>query len=403
MATVPSRTEPDLFSITGVQIFRAGKWNGDTYTVSDLDAMAAAATEVSFGIPIKAGHTDEGGKPALGWVENLRRVGESLYADLVALPKKVFDAIKSRGYDAVSAEIYWDLDRNGKTFPRVLKALALLGAEIPAVDLPPLRAFLSMMPALPAARFAVYGVTLVLEEPTKTLSEAPMEPEAKDHASDMLPPDAQGNCPDGYTKGEDDMCHLTPSNAAQAPPPKESAHMDTTVKDGEIVVSLAELRELKAKAATAERVATLEQDLKRQSEEAAAFADQQRERTIAFKVREVKIPAFRSHIRALYDMASLVPDAKLYALMDPKITMTAEAVIDDLVKALNKQADLLFRTLSIDSKPVDLNEPDQIAAKIDYRITEYVRAHKLDRKKDYKLALHAVLDADPDLKDAYSR
>jgi len=220
-------------------------------------------------------------------------------------------------------------------------------------------------------------------------------PMAETHA-ETLDPDPDGSCPEGYVKGDDGRCHMKPMET-------KGASMDTLVKDGEIVVTISELNALKTKAAAAERVGTLEQQLQRQSEEAAAFVDQQRERTIAFKVREIKIPAFRSHIRALYDMAHQVPEAKLYALMDPKVRLTAEAVIDDLVGALNKQADLLFRTLSVDTKPVDPNEPDQVTARIEYRVTEYVRANKLDRTKDYKAALKAVLDADPDLKEAYSR
>src|SRR5262249_48386801 len=74
-----------------------------------------------------------------GWVTKIWRRGTQLLADLADIPSAVFDQITQRGFDNVSAEIMWDLKRNGRTFPRVLSGLALLGGEIPAVDLPPIR------------------------------------------------------------------------------------------------------------------------------------------------------------------------------------------------------------------------------------------------------------------------
>jgi len=216
--------------------------------------------------------------------------------------------------------------------------------------------------------------------------------------AETLDPDPDGSCPEGYVKGDDGRCHMKPMET------KGAASMDTLVKDGEIVVTLSELAALKAKAARADRVPTLEQQLHEQAQASAEFVDKQRDARIAFKVRECKIPAFRTFAKVFYDMALRhAPEAQRYSLLDPKITMTAEEVVDSFVDVVNKQADVLFKTMSIDTKPSDPNEPEQIAAKIEYRVTEYVRHNKLDRKKDYKAALQAVLDADPDLKDAYSR
>jgi hypothetical protein len=42
--------------------------------------------------------------------------------------------IEAKAYPDVSCEILWNFSRNGKKFPRVLKAVALLGDEIPAVE-----------------------------------------------------------------------------------------------------------------------------------------------------------------------------------------------------------------------------------------------------------------------------
>lgn len=392
----------DLHSITGVPVFRAGTWNGDAYGVDDLDAMVSAANEVTFGVPIKAGHTEEAGKPALGWVENLRRQGETLFADLVALPKKVYDAIKSRGYDAVSAEIYWDLERNGKTYPRVLKALALLGAEIPAVDLTPLHAFLSSMAALPAGRIAVYAVTLKDEKP------------AKEHEMDGgMEPDEKGECPPGHEKGEDGKCRpvagYSDDKGDDMDKKKGAAEMaeDTQVvthdvKPGEIVVSLAQLETLKRQAAKAERLETLEKDLEKVQAEYAEVEARRREESISFRLRNVRIPAFRAHIRALYEIAALAPTVKTFALADPKKPVVAEAVVDALVAEMNKQAEVLFSQISVDSKHrVNPDEPEETQAKIEFRVKEFCRANKMDPTKDYKQALQAVLSADPELAEAY--
>ena len=56
------------------------------------------------------------------------------------LPDKLAAGIKDHRFDSVSPEIFFNLTRNGEKFRRALKAVALLGAEIPAVaGLKPLR------------------------------------------------------------------------------------------------------------------------------------------------------------------------------------------------------------------------------------------------------------------------
>jgi hypothetical protein len=120
--------------VDGVEIFASGKHNGDEYSDADLDAMVEAYGKLDYKPPLKAGHSkDRPGMPALGWVDNLRRVGSKLVADFVDIPDQVYAVLRDKFYDTVSAEIYWDLERAGVTHPRALKAVALLGAEIPAV------------------------------------------------------------------------------------------------------------------------------------------------------------------------------------------------------------------------------------------------------------------------------
>lgn len=130
---------PETYTLSGVEIFAAGTWNSDVYGVADLDHMVSAFGQVGFNPPLKLGHDKSqplaasDGMPSLGWIKNLRRVGSTLVADLVNLPKKVYEAIKRKNYDRVSAEVYVGYESNGREWPYVLKALSLLGADIPAV------------------------------------------------------------------------------------------------------------------------------------------------------------------------------------------------------------------------------------------------------------------------------
>ena len=126
------------YNLNGVEIFSTGIWNGDRYSEKDLDAMIKNFDDVGFEPPVKLGHNEEqselqDGQPALGYISKIYKVGSKLVADFKELPKKVFDAIKRGNYKRVSSEIYWNYKANGSTFNRVLKAVALLGADIPAV------------------------------------------------------------------------------------------------------------------------------------------------------------------------------------------------------------------------------------------------------------------------------
>lgn len=132
-------------SISGLEIFSAGKWNGDEYTVGDLDQMVSAFSKVGFEPPIKAGHQDGQenekaaekvfGAPALGYASRIYRAGSKLLADFSSVPKRFADLVKVGAYKRVSSEIYWNYkdESTGTTYPRVLKAVAFLGADIPAL------------------------------------------------------------------------------------------------------------------------------------------------------------------------------------------------------------------------------------------------------------------------------
>lgn len=131
-----------LVTQKNVEIFSAGKWNGDEYTLDDLDKMvnAHAETRDKFLPFMKIGHNDDQNLlkadelPAAGYVENLRRVGEKLIGDFIDIPQKIYTLMKNKAYKKRSAEIAWDIEFDGKTYERMLVGVALLGAVMPAVS-----------------------------------------------------------------------------------------------------------------------------------------------------------------------------------------------------------------------------------------------------------------------------
>lgn len=128
-------------NISGVEIFSAGKWNGDEYTKDDLMEMVKAFNETKEGARpfLKLGHDPKqellqrDGLPAAGWIEKIYIVGDKLVADFVDIPSKVYALIKARAYRKVSSEIFWNIKIGQKVYKRMLAAVALLGSDTPGV------------------------------------------------------------------------------------------------------------------------------------------------------------------------------------------------------------------------------------------------------------------------------
>lgn len=132
--------------LVGVECFAVGVHNGHRYTGDDLDDMVAAFDDLhdrlGYDPPVKLDHDEEqplledtskDGGPAFGWVSKLYRKGSKLLADLSKVPEKLAELVEAGAYRGRSAEIWWDVEFEGKTYRRALKALALLGVKMPAV------------------------------------------------------------------------------------------------------------------------------------------------------------------------------------------------------------------------------------------------------------------------------
>ena len=133
-------------TFTGVEIARTGTFDAMTgrvtFTKKDFDAAEAAYVELADNhhAIIKLGHDEdqkllqEDGYPNAGFVENIRRDGDRLVADLVDVPRAIADLVKSGRYRARSLEAMRNFEVDGKKYPFVIVGLALLGADLPAVD-----------------------------------------------------------------------------------------------------------------------------------------------------------------------------------------------------------------------------------------------------------------------------
>lgn len=128
-------------TIEGLEILRAGRWNGRTYTVADLDALSESYTALhaagAHEAPGKLGHNDAqamtDGQPAAGWATKVYRKGNVLLADFKEVPAKVAELIKAGAYKKRSSEIMFNSEINGTVWPLVLRAVAWLGTDTPAV------------------------------------------------------------------------------------------------------------------------------------------------------------------------------------------------------------------------------------------------------------------------------
>lgn len=127
-------------NIRGVEIFRTGTHNGKTFEDDDLERIVESfnRTRDELKPMLKLGHRNQipiaSGMPAVGWVSSLRKSGDTLLADFENVPAKVAEMINQKLFRRVSSEFLRHyLDEDGNRHDRVLKGVALLGADIPAV------------------------------------------------------------------------------------------------------------------------------------------------------------------------------------------------------------------------------------------------------------------------------
>lgn len=132
---------PPRFSME-VEILKTGTFNGVKFTITDLDSIVDSFSKIGQDMkpPLKLGHNEtqkilaSDGLPAAGWITELKRKGDRLLAKIINIPEKIFNLIENGSLGRFSSEIFCNLYHRGQKFDRVLKAVALLGADTPAVS-----------------------------------------------------------------------------------------------------------------------------------------------------------------------------------------------------------------------------------------------------------------------------
>jgi len=448
-------------SINNVEIFATGTHNGDTYTEADLDEMVGNYSKVGFMPPLKDGHCkDTPGMPALGWIQNVRRIGNKLVADFVDLHEKVYEAIKTRRYGTVSSEIYWDLKNNNGTFKKALKAVALLGAEIPGVaDLRPLREVVFNAESgdikayeielkdisLDVLMYDDHGISFVIGklkgESSTTVQTIVFNKDkwSKDKAEEWL---KKHNFHSGKVDENENSLRFRQKNPEEFEKdsfrtiqPGMMKEEKYKYEEGKDMMTAEEIKKLQDDLVAAQtKIKEFEEKGEKQGDDnktkvllhqledtqkklddavklyeetnkkAKELEETQKKERIARKVADCKVPAFQPFIKVFYELATAEAEKIVKFSENGKDdkTVTAESVVDLCVNTLNKATEKLFRveTKIEEFKRNDRPAEDNPASEVDKRTIEYMQKHG---EKDYMTAMSAVLAADPDLKKAYAQ
>lgn len=134
--------------LRGAEIFAAGTWPGSQlFTLTEQDVQGIVDTfealKLHGRVPMKLTHDgpdqrEESFDPtkalSMGWVRRVWRDGKKLMADL-DVPDKVHRLIKDGYLKFVSIELLKDVRAFNRVIPWVLDAVALLGADQPAVGI----------------------------------------------------------------------------------------------------------------------------------------------------------------------------------------------------------------------------------------------------------------------------
>lgn len=131
--------------IMSVPIFKAGVHKDEAFSIADMDEIVKNTNILIktdlLHPPVKLGHSEKqgllqnDGYPAGGYIAQLSRTGDTIFADITDVPDVLYKLIQKRAYNEISSEIYKDFDHPTTKEPMglVLRAIALLGEDIPEV------------------------------------------------------------------------------------------------------------------------------------------------------------------------------------------------------------------------------------------------------------------------------
>lgn len=125
----------ETVNLFNVEIAQVGEWTNKNFklTLDDLNEIKDNYYKLNIDIPVKIGHAEGFGLPAVGWVKNVRVENNKLVADFYEVPKRIAELIKLGAYRKVSPEIYAEYEKDGMRHGKVLVGVAILGADLPAM------------------------------------------------------------------------------------------------------------------------------------------------------------------------------------------------------------------------------------------------------------------------------
>lgn len=358
-------------NISNVEIFSTGTWHGNkTISVSenDLHTMVNSFNELTSKVAgfrpfLKLGHSEmqkffggETGAPSLGFVDKIWVEGNKVLANFSNVPDALVDLMSKGRYNSVSIEFLPSVNFEGSIFKNVLRAVALLGAELPAVK---------GLKELSATLMSEFAYEFDDAEPAETLEKE----------LDMPNTDAK------FSQEQVDAL-------IEAAVEKAVATAKTSLSD-QVEALKAEVEALKEdNTKLAEGKAAVEASMK----EFVAASEQKDIETLIDKgIDEGKIlPAQREHYIALAQLNQTVKfgDSE----------KSARKVIEDLLGAAQPKVDLSEGLGSKKPSKAEIEgSPQEI---VHARTIELVTAS--EGKFDYATAYKQVLASDPELSAQYA-
>lgn len=331
--------------IKGVEIFSAGTWNGDTYTVDDLKGMVEAFDKNKAAVRpfLKLGHDEnqtllqKDGYPAAGWIDRLYILGEKLVADFSSIPQTIYDLITAKAYRNVSSEIYCNVAIGEDRYKYMLGAVALLGADTPGVM--NLSDIMAMYSKLVSDDIRIYNLTAPFGGATKESVMGKTEAELKLEADLAAKAEEIDAIKKDFSKSQD----------------------EAKAKDAE----LATLR--------AEKEAFLKKEIELQAQATKAQVEKFTTELVGQKLASV---AMKPYVAAL-----LETDKKEYAFDDKKLSK--EEVVTEMLKLFKAYAEVNF----VENSSVGADDKKNSDQEKHEKVLAYAAEHKIS----YGQALKAII------------
>lgn len=415
--------EPPLETVSkeNVEIFAAGTWNGDKYTVADLQSMVEAFSRCGFQPPIKAGHeggqeADEKtrmrvfGEPALGYVRALRVAGDRLYADLCNIPKRFAKLLDAKAFNRISSEIYWNFkdESSGATYPRVLKAIAFLGAKIPALT--SLKAIESLYELTEAGGLLAYDNKIEFHVYDYGMADCVVEKRGDKYVLVNKEGEVKGSydteaealaAKEAKPKADKEMGRSGGVMEKTYEEIKAEIQADYEKKIADAVADAVAKGKAEAKAeAKSEIEAQYSAKIEGQAEEIKMLQRKNRSDNIAARVTKLKAAGKLPHVweKKLVAVFEALPDEAMHKYYDGEGKPVEEKLTETLWTLFENSPVSIFSTLT-SKDPEEKGDPNADPInEVESRVQEYMKS---SGEKDLQAAYSHVLKADPVLRKAY--